>query len=301
MNHSIDLWDYGDKWLIAAVLNDENHEKEAKNSAAEVTSQNQLIGNHNSLPPSLEHHHAMDSSLPATSSHSHGAIATDTGVRDSSLGDWVCDADSEQATERNEIADFEDDITQESPASTYLRGSANEVNKYGGFNEVESQSTISEDGNSTDSGAPLTIGPENDQFPDSPMNQSTTMDEDLTTEPDDTDSEPSRVETCPMDDDNETKEDFKQRLIYWIAQMMFVSGETAEPSPETTWMIEEIVREQVLEMVCLYSLFSGNGIRKEDDHSMLTVETSAPTSYHLSQSPWFQIHLHCRLDFPNSP
>ena len=34
------------------------------------------------------------------------------------------------------------------------------------------------------------------------------------------------------------------------SQMMFVSGETAEPGPETTWMIEEIVREQVIEMVC---------------------------------------------------
>lgn len=29
---------------------------------------------------------------------------------------------------------------------------------------------------------------------------------------------------------------------------MFVSGETAEPSPETTGMIEEIVRQQVVEM-----------------------------------------------------
>jgi transcription initiation protein SPT3 len=31
--------------------------------------------------------------------------------------------------------------------------------------------------------------------------------------------------------------------------MMFVSGETAEPSADTTWMIEEIVREQVIEML----------------------------------------------------
>ena len=31
--------------------------------------------------------------------------------------------------------------------------------------------------------------------------------------------------------------------------MMFVSGETAEPSQETTSIIEEIVREQVIEMV----------------------------------------------------
>ncbi|KAK5052021.1 hypothetical protein LTR84_002825 [Exophiala bonariae] len=56
-------------------------------------------------------------------------------------------------------------------------------------------------------------------------------------------------ETDDDHDDDETKEEFKSRLIYWIAQMMFVSGETAEPSPETTWMIEEIVREQVLEML----------------------------------------------------
>ena len=55
-------------------------------------------------------------------------------------------------------------------------------------------------------------------------------------------------------DDWEDMETFKQRLIYWIGQMMFVSGETAEPSPETTWMIEEIVREQVVEMVCPFNL-----------------------------------------------
>jgi transcription initiation protein SPT3 len=33
--------------------------------------------------------------------------------------------------------------------------------------------------------------------------------------------------------------------------MMYVSGETAEASAETTGMIEEIVRQQVIEMVCL--------------------------------------------------
>jgi transcription initiation protein SPT3 len=34
--------------------------------------------------------------------------------------------------------------------------------------------------------------------------------------------------------------------------MMYVSGETAEASPETTGMIEEIVRQQVIEMVRFY-------------------------------------------------
>lgn len=38
-------------------------------------------------------------------------------------------------------------------------------------------------------------------------------------------------------------------LIKDLNQMMFVSGETAEASPETTGMIEEIVRQQVVEMV----------------------------------------------------
>lgn len=38
--------------------------------------------------------------------------------------------------------------------------------------------------------------------------------------------------------------------------MMYVSGETAEASPETTGMIEEIVRQQVIEMVSLYPLLA---------------------------------------------
>ena len=33
--------------------------------------------------------------------------------------------------------------------------------------------------------------------------------------------------------------------------MMFVSGEAGEPSPETTGIIEEIVRQQVIEIVKL--------------------------------------------------
>lgn len=50
-------------------------------------------------------------------------------------------------------------------------------------------------------------------------------------------------------EDGETMQEFNQRLIQWLQQMMFVSGETAEPSAETTYLIEEIVREQVIEMV----------------------------------------------------
>lgn len=56
----------------------------------------------------------------------------------------------------------------------------------------------------------------------------------------------------------ETKNAFKERLLKTLSQMMFVSGEQAEPSAETTYLIEEIVREQVIEMVspkcCLSAL-----------------------------------------------
>lgn len=59
-------------------------------------------------------------------------------------------------------------------------------------------------------------------------------------------------------EDNETNEQFRKRLTIGLRrQMMFVSGETAEPSTETTTLIEEIVRQQVIEMVgripCLHS------------------------------------------------
>ncbi|KAH0551238.1 hypothetical protein GP486_007457, partial [Trichoglossum hirsutum] len=43
--------------------------------------------------------------------------------------------------------------------------------------------------------------------------------------------------------------EWKEILADAIKQMMFVSGETGEVSPETTGMIEEIVRQQVIEMV----------------------------------------------------
>ncbi|KAL8870988.1 MAG: hypothetical protein Q9174_003089 [Haloplaca sp. 1 TL-2023] len=42
---------------------------------------------------------------------------------------------------------------------------------------------------------------------------------------------------------------YKEELAKVIQQMMFVSGETAEPSPETTTIIEEIVHTQVVEML----------------------------------------------------
>ena len=88
-------------------------------------------------------------------------------------------------------------------------------------------------------------------------------------------------------DDLETAVRFKARLTYWFRQMMFVSGETAEASAETTWMIEEIVREQVIEMVCELHVYQ------------TLLMQSASTSNSPCQPTWLQIHLYRRLDLPN--
>ena len=49
-------------------------------------------------------------------------------------------------------------------------------------------------------------------------------------------------------DREETMDQWAARLTQDL-QMMFVSGETGEPSAETTGIIEQIVREQVVEIV----------------------------------------------------
>lgn len=50
----------------------------------------------------------------------------------------------------------------------------------------------------------------------------------------------------------------KKELMRCAHQMMFVSGETAEPSTETTGLIEEIVRAQVIDMVRLLHVNTEN-------------------------------------------
>lgn len=47
---------------------------------------------------------------------------------------------------------------------------------------------------------------------------------------------------------------FRATLTDLLHQMMFVSGETAEPAVDTTTLIEEIVRQQVVEIVCSLGL-----------------------------------------------
>lgn len=54
-----------------------------------------------------------------------------------------------------------------------------------------------------------------------------------------------------LTEDHETFLEYKKCVANQIGiKMMYVSGETGEPSPETTGMVEEIVRQQVIEMVC---------------------------------------------------
>lgn len=49
---------------------------------------------------------------------------------------------------------------------------------------------------------------------------------------------------------------------YCHLQMMYVSGETGEPSVETTGIIEDIVRQQVIEIVSLPRLYRHDSIRQ---------------------------------------
>lgn len=46
-----------------------------------------------------------------------------------------------------------------------------------------------------------------------------------------------------------TEKDTKYKYRVEIQQMMFVSGETCDPPIETTSLIEDIVRSQVVEIV----------------------------------------------------
>jgi hypothetical protein len=66
------------------------------------------------------------------------------------------------------------------------------------------------------------------------------------------------------EEEKESKSVFMLRLTILLKKMMYVSGETAEPSPETTGMVEEIVRQQVIEMVrkvCRLELQRGSRAR----------------------------------------
>ncbi|TAQ91023.1 hypothetical protein B7494_g620 [Chlorociboria aeruginascens] len=61
-------------------------------------------------------------------------------------------------------------------------------------------------------------------------------------------AERDAIKTAEIKEKRGQKE-FKEMLNFFTRQMMYVSGETAEASGETTGMIEEIVRQQVIEML----------------------------------------------------
>lgn len=70
--------------------------------------------------------------------------------------------------------------------------------------------------------------------------------------PGDVDTPPTYDEQEAPPKEEETEEDKKysqMTLADLLPQMMFVSGETAEPSIDTTTLIEEITRQQVIEIV----------------------------------------------------
>ena len=65
----------------------------------------------------------------------------------------------------------------------------------------------------------------------------------------------SSTKNATFNYEDDSKKAFDIRLMGILKQMMYVSGETAEPSAETTGMIEEIVRQQVIEMVSEISIY----------------------------------------------
>lgn len=66
---------------------------------------------------------------------------------------------------------------------------------------------------------------------------------------------------------------------------MFVSGETGEPNAETTGIIEEIVRGQVIEMVRLPFALCFVQFHLPDNFA-------APAVHHPGCSSWLSLNLH---------
>jgi hypothetical protein len=80
-------------------------------------------------------------------------------------------------------------------------------------------------------------------------------------------------------------------LKYFKKQMMYVSGETGEPSPETTGMIEEIVRQQVIEMVRI--------VMPIPRYHLLT--RLVAYVHRECCSPWLKVNHNRRSHLPHSP
>lgn len=237
MSSSIDAPnDDDDTWFTSAIKEDHIFEIEETDFATEAMPHIHPTDNQSSLAICPGDLPPIDASVMARDPPTRVGIIPGPALLPQSPSPSLHDTDGEYEIEEEGAETFARPVNVELPES-----STDQSNPEADEDEADED----EDG-----------GDEEEDNEDTEDTEETKDNEDTTSESGD--SEPWSMEDDDEDDadhDDETKESFKQRLIYWIAQMMFVSGETAEPSPETTWMIEEIVREQVLEMVCTFSPF----------------------------------------------
>lgn len=95
----------------------------------------------------------------------------------------------------------------------------------------------------------------------------------------------------------ETKDQFIARFTNNVRQMMYVSGETGEPSVETTSIIEDIVRQQVIHMVSHCYPLAPSTYTIENLRLILSV--TAQKLHRTRRPPWLPLHNHQRPNLPN--
>lgn len=117
---------------------------------------------------------------------------------------------------------------------------------------------------------------------DSPWSMDRTPESDQNMEANRTEAPPEFEEEIDEIGDN-----FKQALTNLLHQMMFVSGETAEPSIETTTLIEEITRQQVIEIVRKFPIIP----TYPQPVACLLINVTAHTQYCFGYSPGFKVYL----------
>lgn len=103
-------------------------------------------------------------------------------------------------------------------------------------------------------------------------------------------------DTLNSDDEDvieESVDDLKNRFADIITQMMYVSGETAEPSVETTGIIEDIVRQQVIELV------STNFCELSSPNPQTTDALLVTKLYRACLTTRLKIHQHQRSHLPD--